>query len=80
MKGVLGHLRAHVGQTWSGEPPEDGEMNEMTLSCGHKLRNSIPGGLRAITKAPYNIEYLRVSGEEANVLLKPECHFPSRQQ
>ena len=30
MNGVLGHLRAHIGQTGSGQPPEDGEMNEMT--------------------------------------------------
>ena len=30
MNGVLGHFWAHIGQTRPGEPPEDGEMNEMT--------------------------------------------------
>ena len=28
----LGHLCAHVGYTGPGEPPEDGEVNEMTLN------------------------------------------------
>ena len=31
MNGVLGHLCAHVGLTGLREPPEDGEMNEMTM-------------------------------------------------
>ena len=31
MNEVLGHLCAHVGLTGREEPPEDGEMNEMTL-------------------------------------------------
>ena len=29
-----------------GEPPEDGEMNEMTLPTGHRIRNSSPDSLR----------------------------------
>ena len=34
---------------WPGEPPEDGEMIEMTLSSRHRIRNSSPGGLRPST-------------------------------
>ena len=39
MNGVLGHLCAHTGQAGPGEPPEDGEMNEMTLPSRHRIRN-----------------------------------------
>ena len=46
---VLGHLCAHIGETGPGEPPEDGEMIEMTLSSRHRMRNSSPGGLRPST-------------------------------
>ena len=35
MNGVLGHLCANIGYTGPGEPPEDGEMNEMTLPFRH---------------------------------------------
>ena len=35
--------------TGPGEPPEDGEMIEMTLSSRHRNRNSSPGGLRPST-------------------------------
>ena len=28
------------------KPPEEGEMNVMTLPCGHTIRDRIPGGLR----------------------------------
>ena len=49
MNGVLGHLCAHIGQIGPGEPPEDGEMNEMTVSSRHITRNSSPGGLRQST-------------------------------
>ena len=31
------------------EPPEDGEIIEMTLSSRHRIRNSSPGGLRPST-------------------------------
>ena len=37
---------ANIGWTGPGEPPEDGEMIEMTLSSRHKIRN---GGLRPST-------------------------------
>ena len=40
----LGHLCAHIGWTGPGEPPEDGEMHEMTLSSRHRMLNSSPGG------------------------------------
>ena len=49
MNRALGHLCAHIGQTGPGEPPEDGEMIEMTLSSRHRIRNSSPGGLRPST-------------------------------
>ena len=49
MKGVLGHLCAHIGQTGPGEPPEDGEMNEMILPSRQRIRNSSSGGLRPNT-------------------------------
>ena len=49
MNRALGHLCAHIGWTGPGEPPEDGEMIEMTLSSRHRIRNSIPGGLRPST-------------------------------
>ena len=40
-----------TGLNWAGpgEPPEDGEMIEMTLSSRHRIRNSSPGGLRPNT-------------------------------
>ena len=49
MNRALGHLCAHIGLTGPGEPPEEGEMNEMTLSSRHRIRNSRPGGLRPST-------------------------------
>ena len=48
MNRALGHLCAHIGSTGPGEPPEDGEMIEMTLSSRHRIRNSSPGGLPTI--------------------------------
>ena len=32
--------------TGPGEPPDDGEMNEITPLSRHKIQNSRPGGLR----------------------------------
>ena len=49
MNRALGHLCAHIGSTGPGEPPEDGEMIEITLSSRHRIRNSSPGGLRPST-------------------------------
>ena len=42
---------------------------DMTMSSGHRIWNSSPGGLRpstylSVTEAPYNIESSRVSGEK----------------
>ena len=31
------------------EPPEDGQMSEMTLPSRHRIRNSNPGGQRSST-------------------------------
>ena len=36
INGVLDHLCAHIGYTGPGESPEDGEMNDMTLSSSGK--------------------------------------------
>ena len=67
MIGVLGHLCAHIGKTGREEPPQDGEMNEMTLPSRRRIRNSSPGGLRP-SMLPLGhrgtILILRVSGEE----------------
>ena len=49
MNRALGHLCAHIGWTGPGEPHEDGEMNEITLSSRHRIQNSSPGGLRPST-------------------------------
>ena len=64
-----GHLCAHTGQIGPGEPPEDGEMNEMILPHRHRIRNSNPGDLRTSTlplghggSPQYWV--LRVDGEE----------------
>ena len=62
MNRALGHLCAHIGLTGPGEPPEDGEMIEMTLSSRHRIQNSSPGGLRPstlplVTEAPHNTNF-----------------------
>ena len=50
MNGGISHLRAHMlNKTGQGEPPEDGEVNEMTLPSRHVIRNSSLGGLRPST-------------------------------
>ena len=38
--GGLGHMCAHICQTMPGEPPEDGEMNKVTLPSRHRILNS----------------------------------------
>ena len=30
----------HMGEAGTGEPPDDGEMNEMTIPAGHRIQNS----------------------------------------
>ena len=49
MNVVSGHVCAHIGSAGPGEPPEDGEIIEMTLSSRHRTRNSRPRGLRPST-------------------------------
>ena len=44
MKGYLCYICAHIAGP--GEPPEDSEMNEMTLPYRHMVRNLSSGGLR----------------------------------
>ena len=54
------------------EPPEDGEMNEMTLSSRHKIRNSMPCGLRPGT-LPFghgcSPHYLIITSEQGRNIL-----------
>ena len=49
INGVLGHFCAHIGCPGPREPPEDGEMKEMTLPFWHKILNSNSGGLKPST-------------------------------
>ena len=51
MNRALDHLCAHIGYTGPGEPPEDGEMNEMTLSCRHRIQNSSPEAEHATSRS-----------------------------
>ena len=37
MNEILGHLCEQAGYTGIGEPPEDGEMNGMTLPSRHMI-------------------------------------------
>ena len=58
----LGHFFAHTGYIGPGEPSEDGEMSEMTLSSRHRICNSNPGGLRQSIlllghEAPHNTKF-----------------------
>ena len=54
---VLGNPCVHISWTGPGEPPEDGEMNEMTLLARHRMWNS------SLT-SPHNKASSRVNGEE----------------
>ena len=49
MNRALGHFCAHIGLIGPEEPPEDGEMSQMTLPYRHRMRNSSPGVLRPST-------------------------------
>ena len=71
MNRALGHICAHIGYTGPGEPPEDGEMNEMTLFSRHRTRNSSPGGLRPSTLhlGHGGSPVLHVDGEETFLFL-----------
>ena len=60
-------------------------MNEITLPSRHRIRNSIPGGLRPSTLplghgAPHNIQSLPVSGEKHYVSLEVEGQSGVRTQ
>ena len=50
-------------------------MNEITLSSRHRSRNSSPV---TVTEAHHNIGYLRGSGKEIFVSLKPICQSEGR--
>ena len=55
---------AHIGWTGSGEHPEDDEMNEMTLSSRHRIRNSGPEHAISRSRKLPTIRVLHVDGEE----------------
>ena len=40
-----------IGETGPGQPPEDGEMNDMKLPSRQRIRNTSPGGLRPSTRS-----------------------------
>ena len=91
MHGGLGHLCAHIAGP--REPPEDGEMNEMTLPFRHRIRNSIPVALRSSTlplghgDSPQHLIFtserfvsLKLEGQSPWVGFEPAISdFPSRQ-
>ena len=65
-------LNINVSKTWPGEPPEDGEMIEMTLSSRHRIRNSSPGGLSTLPLVHAGSPLywlLHVDGEETFLFL-----------
>ena len=68
---ALGHFCAHTGQIEPGQPPEDGEMSETSLSSRHRIRNSNPGGLGLPLGHGGSTQYrvLRVRGEEEFLFL-----------
>ena len=43
------HFCALIRLTGTGESPEDGEMNEITLPSRHWIQSSSPGGVRPST-------------------------------
>ena len=49
MDGVFCYVCANIGKTGPGEPPENGEMTELTLPVRHRIRNLGTGGLRPST-------------------------------
>ena len=74
MNWALGHLCAHKGYIEPGEPPEDGEMSEMTLPSRHMIQNSNPGDLRLRTpplghRGSPQYWVWRVDGEETFLFL-----------
>ena len=69
MNRALDNLCAHIGWTGPGEPPEDGEINEMTLSTRHRVRISSTGSPRSSTpplghEAPHNTEFYTWMGKK----------------
>ena len=67
-RGFRPPLCTYIGYTGSEKPPEDGEINEMTLilSSTHRIRK-VWGRARylSVMEAPHNIESLRVRKEES---------------
>ena len=83
MNGFLIHLCAHSYRlNCARRPPEDGEINEITLPSRHRIKNLGPGGLRTsmllLDEAPHNIESLRVSKEKTFCYLKLESQSEIR--
>ena len=61
MNGTLGHMCTYIGQTGSGEPPEDDAMNEMPSRLEIRAL-AVWGRARylSVTEAPHNIESLQI--------------------
>ena len=82
-------FRSQNLETGTEEPPEDGEMNEMTLPTEFEIQAlAVLGRARylSVTGATHNIQSSRVSGDEtiwnlnARVGFEPAIfNFPSRQ-
>ena len=71
---VSGHFCAHTGQIGRVEPPEDGDMSEMTLPSGHRIRNSNPGGLKpSVVKCHTNVLCLLGWGTEIFLKRVDQC-------
>ena len=69
MNWVLCHLSAHIAELRQEKPPEDGEMNEITLPSStlfeiRALAVRDWACYLSVTETLHNIESLRVNGEE----------------
>ena len=61
MNRASGHFCAHTGTPSSGEPPDDGEMSEMTLPSKHRIQTlEVWGQARylSVTDAPQNTTWM----------------------
>ena len=61
MNRALGHFCAHTSKIGPGEPPDDGEMSEMTLPSRHRIRNSKPGCRRPSTLTIKQLMVMRLN-------------------
>ena len=79
MNRALGHFCAHTGWTGPGEPPEAGEMSEMTPPCRHRIWNSnreVWGRALylSVTETPHNTEFYKWMGKKHFRFLQTAGH------